>query len=182
LLSDTLHALLVDSRGRVWVGTLSGLNCIEDGRIISYAGAPGLARGAVYALYEGTDGSIFVGTSGGGLSRFRDWRFVTCTTAEGLSDDVINQIVVDDRDDIWMGHPRGVSRIPPQRRAARRAAEHRQERLRGPAPHPAFVAASASLASQQTKSRPRGCSLPQSAMGAADKNGWARTERRVRAS
>ena len=44
------------------------------------------------ALCEGRDGSLWIGTYGGGLSRFKDGTFTTYTTANGLPDDTVRAL------------------------------------------------------------------------------------------
>ena len=41
------------------------------------------------------DGSLWIGTFGGGLSRFKDGRFTSFTTRDGLSDDEVSSLLED---------------------------------------------------------------------------------------
>ena len=66
-----MRALLVDSRNRIWIGTLNGLVlCPESGRRLLWFqhrdGDPGsLPDNAVYDLVEDDSGHLLVGTGGG---------------------------------------------------------------------------------------------------------------------
>ena len=51
----------------------------------TYTRADGLAQNSVYAVYESNDGTVWAGTLNGGVSEFRNGRFTTYTTANGLS-------------------------------------------------------------------------------------------------
>jgi len=79
-------SLLSDRVGRVWVGTFSGLACIENGSVtcrpLNEAGFGDL----VHAVYEDVEGTIWVGARDG-LYRLRPARFSNYTTQEGLRSD-----------------------------------------------------------------------------------------------
>ena len=68
LTHNTIHALLQDSRGYLWVGTRYGLDRFDGTRFISFSG-PGdsLRVNAVFSLLEDTDGSLWVGYQDAGL-------------------------------------------------------------------------------------------------------------------
>src|SRR5262249_36188467 len=59
----------------------------------------------------GADGPVWVGTWGGGLNRFRDGRFVSYTTRDGLFCDTICQILEDGRGRLWMSSVKGIFRV-----------------------------------------------------------------------
>jgi len=65
----------------------------------------------VLALQEDADGAIWVGTSGGGLSRVKDGRVETWTSQDGLMDDVVLGVVEDDRGSLWLAGNKGVFRV-----------------------------------------------------------------------
>jgi len=57
------------------------------------------------------DGTLWIGTAGGGLSRLKDERIATFTIREGLPDNTISQILEDDAGNLWLGGNRGIVRI-----------------------------------------------------------------------
>ena len=57
------------------------------------------------------DGTLWLGTDGGGLERFKNGKFTAYTTAKGLFDDAIFQILSDDRGYLWMSCNKGVFRV-----------------------------------------------------------------------
>ncbi len=61
------------------------------------------------------DGTLWVGTVGGGLNRFdiRTERFTHYTTADGLPNNVIYGILPDDEGRLWLSTNRGLSRFDP---------------------------------------------------------------------
>jgi diguanylate cyclase (GGDEF)-like protein len=67
LLSQQVVALMVDHRGWLWVGQDAGLSVFDGKRWRNYTQADGLIWNDIDsdALMEGSDGSLWIGTSGG---------------------------------------------------------------------------------------------------------------------
>ena len=74
-----------------------------------YSVEEGLPQSTVYCIIEDTRGFIWMGTDGGGLSRFDGNRFETFTKADGLSDNVIRSLFEDSRGNIWIGTFNGLT-------------------------------------------------------------------------
>ena len=66
------------------------------------------------ALHEDAQGVLWIGTFGGGLSRFKDGKFSSYTAKNGLFDDVVYRILEDDNGQLWMSSNRGVFRVSKQ--------------------------------------------------------------------
>lgn len=62
-------------------------------------------------IREDETGALWIGTYGGGLNRLAGGRISRFTTAEGLYDDVVHQILFDDSGYVWMSSNRGVFRV-----------------------------------------------------------------------
>jgi signal transduction histidine kinase/CheY-like chemotaxis protein len=60
------------------------------------------------------DGTIWAGTIGDGLYRYKDGKFTHYSTANGLFDDIVFQIVDDQQGSLWMTCNRGVFRVAKQ--------------------------------------------------------------------
>jgi ligand-binding sensor domain-containing protein/serine phosphatase RsbU (regulator of sigma subunit) len=74
-----------------------------------YSVEEGLPQSSVYCIIEDTRGFIWIGTAGGGLTRFDGNRFETFTKANGLSDNVIRTLFEDSRGTIWIGTDNGLN-------------------------------------------------------------------------
>jgi ligand-binding sensor domain-containing protein len=100
-----IGTLSVDSRGRLWIGTLAGLVCF-DGEFVFYDTEDGLAYPAVNAIIEDVEGHLWIATGwygmGGGVSRFDGDRFISFGRTEGTPGDDFRSVVVDDDGDVWM--------------------------------------------------------------------------------
>ena len=123
----TVHALLVDRRGRVWIGTGHGLDVLEpgSGRLLHFrqqSSPEGLAGELVRALWQGPDGSIWVGTHGG-LNRVDPTTLrVTqplLAPLQGQPLPVVFSLAGDRAGTVWMGTDRGLLRYFPRNGALR---------------------------------------------------------------
>jgi ligand-binding sensor domain-containing protein/signal transduction histidine kinase len=97
--------------GGVWLGTTAGLFRFVDGRFKRWSTAEGLSHDVVRALLEDPDGTIWLGTYGGGLNRLHGEQVTRYTSANGLYDDVVSRILDDGRGNLWMSGNRGVFRV-----------------------------------------------------------------------
>ncbi|HET7746179.1 MAG TPA: protein kinase, partial [Vicinamibacteria bacterium] len=81
------------------------------GAVTAYTTKSGLSDDRVSALHEDAEGTLWIGTSGGGLVRHRQGRFTPITSAAGLHDDRLFQILEDGEGHLWMSSNRGVFRV-----------------------------------------------------------------------
>jgi len=74
LLSNTVNAILKDRYGLMWFATDDGLNKFDGSNFTVYRHIPGdsnsLRANEILALYEDGGGNLWVGTSGGAISRY----------------------------------------------------------------------------------------------------------------
>jgi len=74
---NSANALVQDNRGYLWVATFGGLARFDGVRFEVFRAAeePGLASDRITALFETTDGELWIGTERSGVSVFRDGHF-----------------------------------------------------------------------------------------------------------
>src|SRR6185369_1921196 len=70
----------------------------------------GLSDLFVRSIYEDREGTLWFGTYGNGLNRFRDGKFTACTTKDGLFNHTVSQILEDDHGNFWMTSNNGIYR------------------------------------------------------------------------
>ena len=68
----------------------------------------GLGLDRIHSLLVDSDGTLWIGTAGGGLTRYRDGRFVTVTSRQGLQSDVVAQILEDGAGSLWIASTAGI--------------------------------------------------------------------------
>ena len=108
---EHVHAIASDGEGTVWFGHRSGSSWWRDGSWTSFGEADGHPPGVVRSFQLDADGTLWIGTYGGGLARFRDGEFVRYTSRDGLFDDVVSRILDDGQGWLWMNGNRGVFRV-----------------------------------------------------------------------
>jgi diguanylate cyclase (GGDEF)-like protein/PAS domain S-box-containing protein len=91
-----------DWSGQLWVGTMEGVATLKDGRLVRHE-KDGFPRAQVLAIRVARDGSVWVGTRGAGLVRFRAGQFRTYSEVDGLPSANISAIYEDSHGTLWIG-------------------------------------------------------------------------------
>ena len=113
---DDVFRLYEDSRGDVWISTLSPLNnglsrwdrATNSLHTYSEAdGLPSLRMNPATAFAQGPAGEVWIGLLGGGLLRYQDGRFSLFTTADGLPAGTIRSLYVDSAHRLWLASALG---------------------------------------------------------------------------
>ncbi len=126
-----VHAVHVDRRGRVWIGTAGGLDLLEpaSGRIRHFRHVTdqpdSLPGDLVRALLEDADGALWVGGHSG-LSRVLEsadgrirFRHPLDTALAGAPVPVVFSMIEAPRGVFWLGTDRGLLRFEPARQQVR---------------------------------------------------------------
>ena len=103
-------AAFQDRTGDFWVSVGDIFNAqTEDvlyrfsgGKKTVYTPRDGLPKATIYNFLENDDGSLWLGSWGGGLTLFRDGKFRVFTKKEGLCGDIISSITNDREGGIWL--------------------------------------------------------------------------------
>lgn len=115
--SGAVRTMTEDRAGNIWIGTARGaLLRVAPG---SHAMADeterlGLAPMSIRALHATPDGAIWIGYAGWGLGRLKDGHFARLSTAKGLADDFVSQIISDNNGSLWCGGDHGLFRLRQQ--------------------------------------------------------------------
>jgi signal transduction histidine kinase/ligand-binding sensor domain-containing protein len=114
LLQDP-HCLLVDGAGRLWVGAGEDtvLYC-EGEQWRSFRLPRHLARHYVSALAEDPDGTVWAGSVSEGLFQFKHGKLMAVNASSGLSDDLVEALLVDREGKLWVGTHEGLNRLQPK--------------------------------------------------------------------
>lgn len=106
-----IRAIVQTKDGYLWLGTDNGLVRFNGATFTAFTVETGNLRdNEVWAIQEDDAGGLWIGTYGGGLTLFKEGRFKTFTTADGLPDDVIRKLDKDREGNIWMITARGAGR------------------------------------------------------------------------
>ncbi|MGO9260544.1 MAG: two-component regulator propeller domain-containing protein [Bryobacteraceae bacterium] len=110
---DGVMALAADPRqGGLWLGFhRGGLAYFSDGQIrAQYTAADGLGEGPVSHLRFDADGALWASTDGG-LSRWKNGRFRTLGSRNGLPCDAVHWSIQDDDHSLWLYTVCGLARV-----------------------------------------------------------------------
>jgi diguanylate cyclase (GGDEF)-like protein/PAS domain S-box-containing protein len=107
----TISTMTEDWSGQLWVGTTHGVVTLKDGRLTRHE-TDGFPNAQILAIRVTRDGSVWIGTRGNGLLRYRAGQFRTYGTADGLPSANINAIYEDSHGTLWIGTlDHGVGRL-----------------------------------------------------------------------
>lgn len=76
-----------------------------------YTALDGLPQSQVNMVLEDKNGYLWIGTHGGGLARFDGREFKVYTTRDGLLSNIVHYLKLDSEQNLWIVHPRGISRF-----------------------------------------------------------------------
>ena len=109
LLQDP-HCLLVDQKGRVWIGAGDDFVLCRDGnQWRPYQIPRHLARSFVSSLAEEPDGTVWAGSASEGLFEFKHDKLLSINASSGLSDNSVESLLVDRDGNLWVGTDSGLN-------------------------------------------------------------------------
>ena len=81
------------------------------GKFTSYQTRDGLSNQIIRCLFEDSEGSLWMGTAGGGINRFKEYLVAVRTMREGLPSDSVRSVQQDGSGDMWLGTGNGIARL-----------------------------------------------------------------------
>lgn len=112
--SGAVRTMTEDTEGNVWIGTARGAllrACPGNDVVIDETERLGLPAMSIRTVQAAGDGSVWIGYAGWGLGRVKDGHFAHISTAQGLDDDFVSQIIFDERGSVWYAGDRGLFRL-----------------------------------------------------------------------
>jgi PAS domain S-box-containing protein len=93
-----------DSRGNVWIASFdSGLSCVSpSGKMRRWTTTNGLSSNATRFVFEDRECNLWVGTSAGGLQRFKQRRVQSFGLENGLTDRNLTSVTPDGTGGMWL--------------------------------------------------------------------------------
>jgi len=115
LLQDP-HCLLVDQKGRIWIGAGDAFVLCREGDQWQRFGMPRhLVTHYISALAEAPDETVWAGSAGEGLFEFKAGKLVAINASVGLSDNMVETLLMDREGKLWVGTHGGLNRICPKK-------------------------------------------------------------------
>jgi ligand-binding sensor domain-containing protein len=118
---NNIWYIFADKKNNLWIssnGYISYYNTHNKEFTIYPAGTNsknGIPADKALSIYESSDGCVWFGTSGGGLSQFvpKTKTFITYTEEDGLANGVVYGITEDSKGCLWLSTNRGLSKFRP---------------------------------------------------------------------
>ncbi|MBI2214253.1 MAG: response regulator [Acidobacteria bacterium] len=120
--SNVVYCIAEDRDGRIWLASgTSGLDVWDGNRFRNYSLQQGLESKTTNAVFVSSDGTVWAGTSGGGLARFDPVsdRFVSYGASAGLTSSAVASITEDGSGKLWLGTQNGVFVFDPKKQGGR---------------------------------------------------------------
>jgi len=104
-----------DRRGNRWAYGDTYLVNLTDGKHLNHFGSGDVPSTRIWSLCEGRNGELWIGTSGKGLYRFADDKFLPPTLHNGEITSDVRAICEDRQGNLWLGtHGDGLVRLQPR--------------------------------------------------------------------
>lgn len=112
LTAGVVGAAYEDHKGNIWVGirnTEQGLNIIQHDSVKHIALPEGFVPS--FAFYEDQEQTMWIGSAGNGLYRYKDGTFTSYTPSIGLYDYNVYTVLEDQFGYLWMDCNRGIFKV-----------------------------------------------------------------------
>jgi ligand-binding sensor domain-containing protein/signal transduction histidine kinase len=111
LLKDS-HCLLVDQIGRTWIAAgEDSVLCHEGDHWHHYRIPRNQAKSHVSTLAEELNGTVWAGSTGGGLLQFKDGKPTAVPAGSGLAGTLVESLLTDREGRLWVGTDAGLNRL-----------------------------------------------------------------------
>lgn len=111
-----VSAILEDSKGNIWFGTLGGGAIKYDGQSFTpFTKEQGLCGNAIHSILEDRKGSLWFATTDSGVSRFDGSVFTNFSVGQGITFNLVWDLFEDAAGNLWFacGTQGGVVRLDP---------------------------------------------------------------------
>ena len=101
----TVYSIVQTRDGYLWCGTAEGLVRFDGARFVVFdrSNTSQLKHNIINILLAASDGSLWIGTTFGGVTHYQGGKFTAYTTAEGLTANWITSLFEDQAGTIWIG-------------------------------------------------------------------------------
>ncbi|MGH7978715.1 MAG: two-component regulator propeller domain-containing protein, partial [Limisphaerales bacterium] len=106
-----VSAITEDAAGKIWIGANSVLLRFNGTNFVNETSHAPISGRPICCLYGTGDGSLWIGSRGGGLIRLKNGRAGQIGLKQGLVNDYISQIVADDRGWLWFASKHGIFKL-----------------------------------------------------------------------
>lgn len=107
-----IHDISFDAKGMPWIAKAEDLLVVFRNDRFETIPMPGVSRSLrIYTVLCGSEGSVWLGTVGGGLLQLSHGRLLRYTKEDGLPSDSVSQLLESDDGYLWGGTLQGIFRV-----------------------------------------------------------------------
>jgi ligand-binding sensor domain-containing protein/signal transduction histidine kinase len=101
----------------LWIGTTGGLLRFDGARFVQFdrENTPVFTDNNIFCLTVSRDNTLWIGSEGGGLIRYRNGQFRAFSAADGLTNNFVRAVYEDRRGQLWVGTDNGLFRLSGER-------------------------------------------------------------------
>ncbi len=102
---NSVQAILQTKDGYLWLGTQEGLARFDGVKFTTFnrRNTPALKSHYIFSLLEDNAGNLWIGTNGGGLTRYQNGAFENFAAPNSPSDAYVRHLYMDSRSRLWIG-------------------------------------------------------------------------------
>lgn len=106
---SSITAILQSRDGYLWLGTQRGLVRFDGFvfKVFDADNTPQLKSDNINRLFEDEERNLWIGTENGGVTRYREGKFSSFDSADGLADNSVSAIGADSQGNVWVGTASG---------------------------------------------------------------------------
>jgi ligand-binding sensor domain-containing protein len=110
---NTVQAFAQTPDHYLWIGTSGGLVRFDGARFVLFDrdNTPLIRQDSIFCLTAGRDGSLWIGTDGMGLLRYRNGIFRAYSAGQGLTNEFVRAVREDRNGTLWVGTDDGLFRV-----------------------------------------------------------------------
>ncbi len=103
LVSSLIRNIFIDTEGRVWCASKSGVSVLREDGFSNFDTRNGLPSDNIETICEDREGNIWLASDGAGAFRFTSDEFVNYHASSGLNTEYVMTGFQDSRGDYWFG-------------------------------------------------------------------------------
>lgn len=108
LAGERIWSMALDASGHLWIGQVGKVHEVTAEGVRTLTTEHGVPAAPIRVLKADPDGTLWMGSYGGGLARARNGRIARLTTQQGLFDDSLSALLEDGTGHMWLSGNRGV--------------------------------------------------------------------------
>jgi ligand-binding sensor domain-containing protein len=108
LIDNQIYSLAVDKTIGIWIGTMGGLNYFDGKKIKSFPFKSNMSENFVNAIVQDKKEDLWLATDGAGVCRFHNNQLEYFTENNGLTNNYVRSICIDQIGRVWFGTKNGI--------------------------------------------------------------------------